>query len=76
MPIDVVPPLVNEGADAKFDAFSGVPEVNLAILVIVAPLSVAVNVVAAEPVACAVVKIIDPGVSEPRVSLAVPSVAL
>ena len=50
----------------------GAPVPYLTILVIVAPASVLAKVVAAEPVASAVVKVIAPGVSEPRVALEVP----
>ena len=52
------------------------PEASLAILVIVAPVSVLVNVVAALPVACAVVRVIVPAVKEPRDVPTVPTVAL
>ena len=46
-----VAPFVKAVAALKFVEFSTVPEASLAILVIVAPVSVLVNVVAALPVA-------------------------
>ena len=53
-----------------------VPDENFTIFVTVAPLSVFVNDDTALPVACAVVNVTEPAVSEPIVSLAVPSDAV
>ena len=64
---------MNAVAAAKFAEFSVVPEANFTILVIVAPASVFVNVLAALPVPCAVVNVTEPAVSEPIVSLGVPN---
>ena len=68
----VVAPLVNAVSISKFEV--GAPEAYLTILEIVAPESVLVKVVAATPVACAVVRVIAPGVSEPRVAFGDPRV--
>ena len=66
--------MVKAAAALKFVEFSTVPDASLAILVIVAPASVLVKVVVSTPVACAVVKVIAPGVSDPRVALGLPRV--
>jgi hypothetical protein len=52
----------------------GAPEPYLTILVIVAPALVLVNVVASVPVACAVVKVIVPAMTDVNNALGVPSV--
>ena len=71
-----VEPLVKPVAASKLVKFSVVPDANFAILVIDAPASVAVKVVAAVPVACAVVRVMLPATREPRAVPAVPTVAL
>ena len=70
----MVAPLVNAVSVSKFVVLA--PFAYLTILVTVAPASVLVKVVAAIPVACAVVSVIAPGVSEPRVALEIPRVEL
>ena len=52
----------------------GAPELYLTIRVIVAPTSVLVNVVASVPVACAVVSVIVPAVTEVSTAFGVPRV--
>jgi hypothetical protein len=71
-----VEPLEKAVAAAKFAELSVVPDANLAILEIVAPPSVLVNVVTALPAANAALREIEPGLSKPIVALAVPRVAL
>ena len=71
MPVE---PLVKAAAALKFVKFSVVPDASFAILVIVAPASVMVKVVAALPVACETDKMTEPAVNEPRDVPAVPTV--
>jgi hypothetical protein len=66
--------LVKAVSVSKFDVLE--PDAYLTILEIVASASVLVKVVVSTPVACAVVRVIAPGVSEPRVALGVPRVEL
>ena len=68
--------LVKAAAALKFVELSAVPDASFAILVIVDPESVLVNVVAALPVACAVVKVMVPADNDPKDAPAVPKVAL
>ena len=54
----------------------GAPVAYLTILVIVAPVLVLVNTVAKEPVACAVVRVISPAITEANAAFGVPRVAV
>ena len=69
----VVVPLVKSVAASKLVVSAVAPDKYLTIFV-VEPASVLVKVVAKIPVACAVVRVTAPGVSEPRVEFGVPRV--
>ena len=70
----VVALLVKGVVLSKFDVL--LPVAYLTILEIVAPASVLVKVVATPPIARAVVRVMAPAVSEPRVAFGVPRVAV
>ena len=71
-----VDPLENAWAAEKLALSTIAPDENFTIFVMVAPLSVFVNDDTALPIACAVVNVTEPAVSDPIVSLAIPNVAL
>ena len=67
---------MKDDAAANVKAFSVDPDENLTILTIVAPLFDAVKREVSDPIDSAVVKVTEPAVSVPIVTLEVPNVAL
>ena len=70
----VIAPSLKAASVSKFAVLA--PDAYLTIREIVEPASVLVKVVAAAPVACAVVRVIAPAVSDPRVTFGVPRVVV
>ena len=69
-------PVLRAVAAVKLASLSVVPDANFAIFESCAPESVVVKVEVRAPVACAVVKVTEPAVSDPRAVAGVPSVAV
>jgi hypothetical protein len=69
-----VAPLVKAASVSKFAVLE--PDAYLTILEIVELLSVLVKLLGSVPVACAVVRVIAPAASEPRVAFGVPRVGV
>ena len=67
-----VAPSVKAESVSKFDVLA--PDAYFTILEIVAPASVLVKVVTAEPIACAVVRVIEPATTDANTAFGVPRV--